>query len=48
MKIFITLFVIFKIICVEGDEIVRVNRQAYIWNANACENGEKNILNLFK
>lgn len=42
MKIFIALFVAFTI--VRGatvEESVRERRQAYIWNARACDNGKK-------
>lgn len=48
MKNFIALFVIFTTVngaSITSDlngKIVRVNRQAYIWNARACDNG-KNI-----
>jgi hypothetical protein len=47
MKSFIALFVIFtsvfgaSITSDENGELVRVNRQAYIWNARACDNGRK-------
>lgn len=50
MKIFIALFVIFTTVhgaSITSDldgERVRVNRQAYIWNARACDNGKKKFI----